>query len=130
MDLEVVRPGADKLLEARVLRLDLDDHLVEVDKVHALLDALAIDFAALEAAIASEEAGHEGQICARPTDADVSVLPDRDRCARRCRIAAPTCAATRLTHAMPRAASAMLGMTSTKRTRPCHTVQTMPTSTV
>lgn len=118
MGLEVVRFAANKLFEAYVLCLDLDGRLIKVDKIHALLKAV----------VAFEEAGHEGWAYAQPANADVDVLPNRYRYTRRrCRASLRCCMP--LTYEMLRAASTLVGMTSTKCTRSCSIVRAMHMST-
>ena len=115
MRLEIFRLAPDDLDEPLELRLDLDDRLVEVDEIDALLVLGAVFTAAFELPVRLKEARDERRVGAGLSQADIGMLTHRD-------IAVGD-------KAPALCASGMFGITPTERTRPSRTLRSMPRST-
>ena len=115
MRLEVFRLAPDDLDETLELRLNLDDRLVEVDEIDALLVLGAVFTTALELPVRLKETRDKGRIGAGLSQADIGMLT--------------SCDVAISDEPQPRSASGMFGITPTERTRPSRTLRSMPRST-
>ncbi len=104
--LKIARLVADKLLKALVLRLDLDNKLVQLGYLAALLEGGAVGAAAFKLPVFIQQAGDKGGVGAGLAKADICVLADADFLPRKQREA--VCGCGHVGHKPDRADDAVL----------------------